>query len=365
MAPRKCRFTGKEPSPKGFGRCAHLEREGTVARGTKGEMWIVKTNIKGVKSWKKLLKENSPKPNPTPKPPKNPKNPKTPKNPKKTPNKTPTIPANATSVKPKILKKPMLAQKYDGKMDPKGMWVSEKLDGVRAMYIDGHFLSRNGNRFAAPTWFVNAMPKNVELDGELYTKRGDFQKIMSIVSKKRPVDAEWRTIKYMAFDVPISGVPFERRYDMLKRIVRDNRGGYLKLVENFRVTSRNHMESFHRQIIAKGGEGLMLRVHGSLYQSKRTNDLLKVKKDQDDEAVVIGHLKGSGKNASRLGKLVVKWKHCKESFHVGTGFTDKQRDSYKRLFPVGSVIKIKFNGLTEKKKPRFPVFIGLRNAIDI
>lgn len=258
----------------------------------------------------------------------------------------------------------MLAQKYNDRLDPTGMWFSEKLDGVRAMYINGKFYSRNGHQFAVPRWFVDAMPANVELDGELYTKRGDFQHIMSIVSKRRPVDAEWRSIKYMVFDIPRTDIPFEQRCLKLTQIVRQNSSPYLELVVNERVKSRRHLDMVHRQIIAKGGEGVMLRVPRSYYQSTRSRDLLKVKKDMDDEAVVLGHLPGSGRNASRMGKLVVKWKHSKDTFHVGTGFTDRQRDSYKRLFPRGTVIKIKFNGFTGRNKPRFPVFLGIRGAMD-
>ena len=36
------RFTGDEPSPKGFGFCAHAENIGTIKRGQDGMLWIVK-----------------------------------------------------------------------------------------------------------------------------------------------------------------------------------------------------------------------------------------------------------------------------------------------------------------------------------
>lgn len=50
---KDCRFTGKEPSPKGFGFCAHLEKEGTVKRGRDGTNWVVKSDKNGVLSWKR------------------------------------------------------------------------------------------------------------------------------------------------------------------------------------------------------------------------------------------------------------------------------------------------------------------------
>jgi DNA ligase-1 len=209
------------------------------------------------------------------------------------------------------------------------------------------------------------MPKHVALDGELFTKRGDFQRVMGMVRKTVPVDSEWRQIKFMAFDVVTLNVPFERRYDALKRIVRQTASPHLVLVENRIVTSRAQLESLHRQITAKGGEGLMLRVPGSLYEGKRTSNLLKLKRDEDDEAIVVGHEFGQGKNANQMGKLVVRWKHTRSVFHVGSGFTDRQRRDYRRLFPINTIIRVKYNGMTNSNKPRFPIFMGVRDRMDL
>ena len=79
----------------------------------------------------------------------------------------------------------MLAQKYDEKLqDPKGWLMSEKLDGVRC-YWDGQKMStRNGNAFFPPAWFIKDLPTDLALDGELWSKRSDFQKIVSIVRKQ-------------------------------------------------------------------------------------------------------------------------------------------------------------------------------------
>jgi hypothetical protein len=34
-------YKGKEPSPKGFGFCAHSESIGTIKNGLDGNLWIV------------------------------------------------------------------------------------------------------------------------------------------------------------------------------------------------------------------------------------------------------------------------------------------------------------------------------------
>lgn len=38
----ECKFTGNEPSPKGFGKCAHCTKPGTMHMGADGRVWIVK-----------------------------------------------------------------------------------------------------------------------------------------------------------------------------------------------------------------------------------------------------------------------------------------------------------------------------------
>lgn len=84
----------------------------------------------------------------------------------------------------KIKLEVMLAHVFDPeKHNPTGWWMSEKLDGVRAYWSGANIYSRAGNKFYAPHYFKDALPKGVELDGELWTKRDDFQKCVSIVKR--------------------------------------------------------------------------------------------------------------------------------------------------------------------------------------
>ena len=69
----------------------------------------------------------------------------------------------------------MLASVYEPeKHDPTGWHMSEKLDGVRCLWDGKNLYSRNGNLFYPPQYFKDALPKDIELDGELWTKRNDF-----------------------------------------------------------------------------------------------------------------------------------------------------------------------------------------------
>lgn len=48
-------FTGKEPSPKGLGYCAHTEKVGKRRKGKNNKMWVVKSyktkTGKSLKRW--------------------------------------------------------------------------------------------------------------------------------------------------------------------------------------------------------------------------------------------------------------------------------------------------------------------------
>jgi DNA ligase-1 len=50
--------------------------------------------------------------------------------------------------------------------------MSEKLDGVRAYWDGKTFYSRLGNEFIAPSWFIQDLPSDMALDGELFGGRG-------------------------------------------------------------------------------------------------------------------------------------------------------------------------------------------------
>src|SRR4051812_35450220 len=73
----------------------------------------------------------------------------------------------------------LLAESWDLETNITGWWMSEKLDGVRAFWNGKQFLSRGGNLFLAPDWFLADLPA-VPLDGELWIGRKAFQRVSGI-----------------------------------------------------------------------------------------------------------------------------------------------------------------------------------------
>ena len=107
------------------------------------------------------------------------------------------------------------------------------------------------------------------------------------------------------------------------------------------------------RVTAKGGEGVMLRDPESLYEGRRSDSLLKVKKFDDAEATVIGHEKGTGRCSAMLGALRVRGDDGTE-FKIGSGFNDDQR---KKPPKIGSRVTYKYMGKSNAGKPRFPIFL--------
>lgn len=248
--------------------------------------------------------------------------------------------------------KPMLANKYDGH-DVTGWLISEKLDGVRAMWDGENLVSRNGNIFFAPEWFKKDLP-NVNLDGELYIGRGMFQNTVGIVRKKKPNDDEWKLIKYMVFDAPCVRGGFSNRIAAAKLAIECS--SFAKVVEQTVCIGRKHLDDVFCNLVYEGAEGVILRKANSQYEQKRSDSMLKHKPIDADEAEVIGHVDGEGRLKGMVGALICRWKG--KEFQIGSGMKDDNR----RTAPnIGAIVTFCFGGLTDGGMPRFPVFVSERN----
>ncbi|MDP2341048.1 MAG: DNA ligase [Deltaproteobacteria bacterium] len=251
----------------------------------------------------------------------------------------------------------LLAHKWENDIDPRGWWMSEKLDGVRAWWTGTEFMSRLGNKFFAPSWFTASLPPHL-LDGELWLGRKEFNECVSIV-RRQDEGPQWKKIKYLVFDAPHLKTSFEERVAFMKAwhaSLAD--ASMVQVVEHVFCEGTAHLRSELERVEGLGGEGLMMRKPGSKYESGRSTSLLKVKTFHDAEGRVIDHEPGKGKHKGRLGALVVQMPNGIK-FNVGTGFTDDER---KDPPPLGTIITYRYQELTKDGVPRFPSWVGL--AID-
>ncbi len=246
---------------------------------------------------------------------------------------------------------------YDGQEDVRGWWMSEKLDGVRAYWDGKQLLSRNGHVFHAPDYFLVNLP-DFPIEGELWAGRRRFQKTVSVVKKQAPHDG-WKQIKFALFDAPTIDGGFEQRIAVMQQWFAAHPSSFAFVIEQRRVANHASLEQELARIEKLGGEGLMLRRPGSLYVGKRNNNVLKVKSFSDMEAVVVGHTEGKGKYQGMLGALVVEFPDGLR-FKVGSGFSDQQRRKPPR---IGQTITFKYQDFLESGKPRFPVFLRVRENL--
>jgi DNA ligase-1 len=261
-------------------------------------------------------------------------------------------PANAASAPPPPL---LLAHELGPQVDPANYLVSEKYDGVRAVW-DGKVLRfRSGRTVNAPAWFIAKLPAQ-PLDGELWLGRGRFEALSGIVRRTEPQDSEWQQIKYMIFELPDAPGTFEQRAQRIREIATKAKWRQLIAVEQLRVANRAALKRKLDEVVRGGGEGLMLHLADAAYVTGRSDVLLKLKPLQDTEAVVVEHVPGKGKYQGMLGALRVQAPDGKQ-FLIGTGFTDETR---KNPPLVGTTITYTYRGLTEAGLPRFASYLRVR-----
>ncbi|CAF1083579.1 unnamed protein product [Adineta steineri] len=256
--------------------------------------------------------------------------------------------------------KVLLAETWSEDVDPTGWWMSEKLDGVRAYWNGKNFYSRQGNLFHVPDFFKAALPK-VALDGEIWCGRGLFQKCVSIVKKQanKVVPDDYKLLTYLIFDAPTQGGKYEDRVKWLQaNIPQDDDKCFATVVGIKKCEGLAQLKQYLADVNKAGGEGIMLRKPGSLYEHKRSTTLLKVKTFYDEEAYVIGH-KPSKSLIGMTGALECELPNGKR-FDVGSGLTMDQR---RKPPKIGSVITFKFQELSNNGHPRFPTFLRVRTDL--
>ena len=302
-----------------------------------------------------------------------------------------------------------LAQNFvPAKTSLAGWYVSEKLDGMRA-YWDGGISrglpcdeiayantakdarlverpiatglwSRYAKPIHAPNWFLDMLPK-IPLDGELYLGRGQFQELISIVKQHKP-DERWERVRYMVFDSPpdlhmfmpgkinnpnceliipdmmdqvqasrsidAPALPFYRVHGRLHKYVEENENLSVHLQNRLPASTDKALEQVEallENVTDIGGEGLIVRKPESVWLPKRTNELLKLKKLLDGEALILGYTWGKGKLEGLMGAAKVCWNG--KVFEL-SGFTDEERRLTGEWGEPGSTV------LDDVTNPQFP-----------
>ena len=252
---------------------------------------------------------------------------------------------------PALVRAPQLACVYAGQVDPARCFVSEKYDGVRALW-DGRVLRhRSGRTVSAPTSFLASLPA-LPLDGELWLGRGRFDELSARVRRAEPDERDWREVRYMVFDTPVGGVPFTTRLERLA-VLAPHLPTRVEVAPQWRIADRVELERALARTVAGGGEGLMLHVADAWHEPGRSEALLKLKPHLDAEAVVVAHRPGAGKYRGRVGALEVESTEGRR-FFVGSGLSDALRGEPPA---IGTTVTYRYRELTSSGLPRFPTYL--------
>lgn len=248
----------------------------------------------------------------------------------------------------------MLAKEYRDSIDTSLFMVTEKYDGVRAVWRDGQLKTRGGHKIHVPDWFLAALP-DVDVEGELWLGYGRFDEVSGLARSHQPYNSLWNDIRFVLFDLPSSEQPFVARRHQLESLVSESSVQWLRAAKHLPISSKAELTDSLNAIVAKGGEGLMLNRLDAMYDAKRTNALLKLKPKFDAEAEVIGYQPGKGKYEGLMGSLIVKNEQGR-TFKIGSGFSLDER---KEPPEIGQWITFAYSGHTSTGLPKFPRFLRL------
>jgi len=265
--------------------------------------------------------------------------------------------------------------------------ASPKLDGIRALVLDGVVVSRNLKPI--PNRLVQARygrRKYNHFDGELVagpaTDGGVFRRTTSAVMSA----GGSAQVDYHVFDCIKRG-GYETRLAAFYTL----HGAGISVVESVRILDEVSLLNYEARCLRLGYEGVMLRNPQAAYKHGRSTlregALIKLKRFSDGEAVVLsvveqcrnrntattdalGRAKRSSHKAGKqpagvLGALYVRDVITGQQFSVGAGFTQHERAVLWTRDLVGLVIKYKHFPFGAKDSPRFPTFIGFRAPIEI
>lgn len=289
--------------------------------------------------------------------------------------------------------KPMLACDHKPELLKFPYSASPKLDGVRAIVMNGKVYSRSKKLIPnARVQYLFGHKDYNGLDGELIvgapnapdTYRNTVSGVMS--EDKMP------NVTFNVFDhVLHHAKDWATRFFEADSTIGLNSGKCIRRLDHVLVSSIEQLDAYEAKCLAEGYEGVMLRAPEGLYKFGRATakegTLLKVKRFNDGEAEVLeiieemhngneaetnelGRTKRSSHQANKTGKgrmgaLRVRDLLSGVEFNVGTGFNDSDKEWFWLKGRPGLLVKYKSLLIGVKDKPRHPVYLGLRDARDM
>jgi DNA ligase-1 len=203
------------------------------------------------------------------------------------------------------------------------------------------------------------------LDGELYHHdyRENFEDLTSFIRQEEPKVGH-EIVQYHVYDIPDETLTNKERYELLEKVRPAFKGTPIKIVETVIVNDEDELYAYLDNCLARGYEGCMVRNMDGKYEYKRSYNLQKLKKFDDDEFRIVDVKIGT--KGSMAGKAIFICERIRDDqlLPEGETFDCKLRGNMDELkkyaddpsLVIGKILTVKYQGYTKKNsKPRFPV----------
>lgn len=281
---------------------------------------------------------------------------------------------SGTSATSRKSMKPLLAHTYESHRVTYPCYVQPKLNGIRALYQDGCFQSREELPFPPELLAHLTAPlrqicsPSIILDGELYVHGWPLQRInaaVTPVATRRGASEDTRMVEYHVFDIVDYQKPFAERLVVIPW--DEDRPQFIYTVRTAFVRDQIDADRFYAEFVSQGYEGMMYRLGDCPYtipkqhwaqagpfwrvphpRSKYLSDkhnrcwhLLKRKDWQDDEFDFVSIERTVGEKGEPGFKVWCRAKNGK-LFKFGAGLSQAEVDHYMQHPPYGQKVKGKY-----------------------
>lgn len=265
--------------------------------------------------------------------------------------------------KEKNLKKlnyPCMAQiKYDGAR----VNIDIDNDGVQTAF------TRNGNIMNLFGRFDNDFPDNANhnmIDGECvaYDKNGKriprklSNGIITKATRGTLTAEDAAKLRFIAWDIvdrdnfknqETQLTPCLTRYENVKKLL-EGYSDIIEVAESIIVNSFEEALAYYEKCIENGEEGILLKNMDGVWELKRSNNLVKMKAENDADLIIVALNEGSGTRKGRLGSFTLETSDGKLRVNCGTGLSEKQTIEYFDDKFLGMIVEMTYNELISNKK---------------
>jgi DNA ligase-1 len=269
------------------------------------------------------------------------------------------------------------------------MLIEPKLDGVRVIVIcdvdkdEVTLFSRNGKELLnfpeinkQFDEMLDQISESMVFDGEVMSD--DFQTLMREIHRKggaKTKDAKLNLFDCMPLYNFMDGSCVEPITERKKWLDGYKFGPNINVVESVKINlsdadGQKQFADYNKMCIDRGFEGIMVKPVGGIYECRRSVGWLKVKPFIEVSLKVVDVEEGTGRNAGKLGALVVEGTDMDKFIktNVGSGLTDTDRETFWKAKEklIGQIVEVRADAITQNQDTtnewslRFPRFLKFR-----